>query len=410
MARTSVAERDPFRCELCGSCETLVPCHRVLVQDASACSGCGACSLVCPNEAIRMVESPRIRQVAIHVDNEPVSVPEMVTVKRALELIGYEFGSYPGEGDFFAPCGVGGCWSCAMVIDGELKPSCITTVREGMEIITRIPESYPPRRCAHGWMGHAVGGVGTPWHLKSPRRFIEAAVFTCGCNLRCPQCQNWRMTYNGIVQPGTPEDAAIRMTLARRHYAVDRMAVSGGESTLNRPWLVSYIRHLKAMNPDERARIHVDTNATLLTEEYIDALVEAGMTDIGPDIKGLHTETFMRITGMKERDLAERYHRTAWRALEYVTRAYRERIFIGVGVPYNPGLISKDEVAAIGERLYRLDPDLQVCVLDYRPEFRRMDLARPTRSEMREIWTILDGIGLKTVLCQTSAGYIGPRP
>lgn len=127
------------------------------------------------------------------------------------------------------------------MVDGELRQSCVATVREGMDVTTRIPPSQHPRRSAHGWMGHAVGGVGTPWHLKSPRGFIEAAVFTCGCNLRCPQCQNWRMTYTGVLPSLTPEEAATRMTLARRHFAVDRMAVSGGESTLNRPWLVSYI-------------------------------------------------------------------------------------------------------------------------------------------------------------------------
>ncbi len=162
------------------------------------------------------------------------------------------------------------------------------------------------------------------------------------------------------------------------------------------------------MNPDERVRIHVDTNATMLTEEYIDALAEAGMTDIGADLKGLNTVTFMRITGIEDTDIAERYQRTAWNAVEYLVRRYRDEIFIGVGIPYNPALIPKDEVALLGERLCRLDPRLQVCVLDYRPEFRRMDLARPTRSEMREIWEILHGTGLKTVLCQTASGYIGP--
>ncbi|MDI6719863.1 MAG: radical SAM protein [Methanomicrobiales archaeon] len=407
-AQTFAAERDPFRCEFCGFCETLVPCHRVLAGDTSACSGCGACALACPNEAIRMVESPRTRQVAIRVDGDRVSVPERITVKRALELLGYSFGSMPAEGDLFAPCGVGGCWSCAVLIDGELRQSCVTTVRERMEIMTRVPPSLPPRRSVHGWMGHAVGGVGTPWHLKSPAGFIEAAVFACGCNLRCPQCQNWRMAYSGVLPPLTAEEAATRMTLARRYYGVDRMAVSGGESTLNRSWLLSYVRHLKSMNPDGRARIHVDTNATILTEDYIDALVDAGMTDIGPDLKGLTAETFVRITGIGDPDLAERYRRMAWSAVEYLVRRYRDEVFVGVGIPYNPALISKDEVAAMGERLCRLDPGLQVCVLDYRPEFRRLDLVRPTRSRMREIREILHGTGLKTVLCQTASGYIGP--
>jgi MoaA/NifB/PqqE/SkfB family radical SAM enzyme len=57
-----------------------------------------------------------------------------------------------------------------------------------------------------------------------------------------------------------------------------------------------YIEELRSLNRDERARFHVDTNATLLTEDYIDELVEAGVTDIGPDLKGFSVETFMKIT------------------------------------------------------------------------------------------------------------------
>jgi len=46
----------------------------------------------------------------------------------------------------------------------------------------------------------------------------------------------------------------------------------------------------------------VDTNATILTRDYIDELVEAGVTDIGPDLKGCYPETFMRITGIEDKE------------------------------------------------------------------------------------------------------------
>ncbi len=39
------------------------------------------------------------------------------------------------------------------------------------------------------------------------------------------------------------------------------------------------------------------------------------MTDIGPGLKGPHLETFMRITGLQDRVLAARYHRTSWDAV-----------------------------------------------------------------------------------------------
>ncbi|MCP8315990.1 MAG: radical SAM protein, partial [archaeon] len=199
------------------------------------------------------------------------------------------------------------------------------------------------------------------------------------------------------------------MTDTRRSYGVDRMAISGGECTLNRSWLVKYIQELRKLNPDEKARFHVDTNASILTEDYIDELVEAGMTDIGPDLKGLHLETFMRITGIKDKDLAKKYHQTSWEAVKYLVKNYKDKIFIGIGIPYNKDLISLEEIAKIGDEILKIDPEVQVCVLDYRPEFRRMNILRPTYREMVEVWEILHGTGLRTVICQTEFGHIGPK-
>ncbi len=87
------------------------------------------------------------------------------------------------------------------------------------------------------------------------------------------------------------------MSYERGRYGVDRMAISGGESTLNRRWLLGFLRDLKNLNRDERARIHVDTNAAVLTPGYIDELVIAGTTDVGADVKALELDykSFNRI-------------------------------------------------------------------------------------------------------------------
>jgi len=402
-----VARRNPGRCSDCGICKEIVACPSGAVGNTLECAGCGACYLACPNEAIELVDAPERREVRICVDGEHAYVPEGVTVLKALELLGYRVARFPGEGDVFAPCGVGGCYSCAVEVDGRVRPSCVTKVREGMKVSTELPEGHVPVRLVHGWMGHPVGGVGTPWWLKGGR-YVEAAVFACGCNLRCPQCQNWTTTYNGREEALTPREAAARMTEARRRYGVDRMAISGGECTLNRRWLVQYIKELRSLNRDERARFHVDTNATILTEDYVDELVEAGVTDIGPDLKGLSVETFMRITGVADEGLAAKYHRTAWRAFKYLVDNYKDKVFIGVGIPYNRDLISMEEVRRMGEEIYKVDPEVQVCVLDYRPEFRRRDISRPSFQEMVNVWRALKATGLKVVVCQTMYGHIGP--
>lgn len=60
-----------------------------------------------------------------------------------------------------------------------------------------------------------------------------------------------------------------------------------------------------------------------------------------------------------------------------------------------------------GKEISNVDPDLQVCVLDYRPEFRRglikgEIIRRPSYQEMIHIYQLLRETGLRTVLCQTS--------
>lgn len=403
------AERRKDKCARCSTCEEIVACPNFDVGNIRECVGCGACYLACPYEAIELKpRTEKVKEVRIKVDGETFHVPEKITVKKALEMVGFTFSKFPNEGNFFAPCDVGGCYSCAVEVDGVLKPSCVTKVVSGMEVKTELPEDYTSKRLVHGWMGHPVGGVGTPWWLKG-NRYVEAAVFACGCNLRCPQCQNWTTTYNGKECAYTPAEAAKTMTHVRRRYAVDRMAISGGECTLNRRWLTLYITELRKLNPDPRARLHVDTNATILTRDYIDELVDAGVTDIGPDLKGLQVETFMRITGLTDRELAEKYHETAWQAFKYLIDEYKGRIFIGVGLPYNRDLISLEEITKMGDKIRRIDPEVQVCVLDYRPEFRRRDIFRPSFTEMVRVWRTLRDVGLKTVICQTPYGHIGPH-
>ena len=316
------------RCVSCGFCENYISCVGV-----GACIGCGACVDACPNKAKTLQESYEKRKtVRIRVNGEVFDMPERISILKALEFAGFRVLRFPEGQGILAPCRTGGCWACSVLVDGELKPSCIT-----------------------------------------------------------------------------PIQAAQTMTSMRKICNVDRMAISGGECTLNRRWLIEYLKQLKMLNRDENARLHVDTNAVILTEDYIDELVEAGITDIGPDVKGLNPETFRRITGIGDTALAEKLLKTEWNAIKYLLENYWGEIFIGIGIPYNPKLISIQEIWEIGSRIASWEPDVQVCVLDYRPEFRRQDLERPSYKEMVPVKRILEEAGLRCVICQTIHGHIGPE-
>ncbi|MGC9345562.1 MAG: radical SAM protein [Candidatus Bathyarchaeales archaeon] len=238
---------------------------------------------------------------------------------------------------------------------------------------------------------------------------MEVACFAHGCNMRCPQCQNYTITYNNVAKLLTPFEAAATLTAYRNKYGVDRMAISGGEPTLNRPWLIQFFRELKRLNQDERARLHLDTNATILTPDYVDELVEAGVTDIGPDLKGLHIETFMKITGITDSALARKYLKNAWSVIRYMINSYYpDKLFVGIGIPYNPYFMSLEELREIGEAIASISPEVQVCLLDYFPTFKRRNIVRPSFQQMQTARKILLKAGLKTVLAQTEQGHIGP--
>lgn len=343
--------------------------------------------------------------VKIVVDGVECEVPSRISVKEALERLGVKF-EPPGSKGLTAPCNLGGCWACVVVIDGELERSCINHVMDGMRISLNL-EGIEPLRIVHGPQPHRVGGKATPWYEVNGYRYVESAVWVAGCNLRCPQCQNYHVTYDNSAKPMTPMETAKRLTRCKRSYGTPGIAVSGGEPTLNRKWLIELFRFLREMNPG--ARLHLDSNGTILTKDYVDELVEAGCNNIGIEPKAGRLSTYMKITGIQDKDLAEEYFNNAWSIVKYIVDNHLEKVYLGVGFAYNSDWMSFDEVAEIGEKVASIDPGIQVTVLDYFPAFRRRGLKRPAVNEMLRVKEILEGVGLRTVIVQTMVGHIGPR-
>jgi len=141
----------------------------------------------------------------------------------------------------------------------------------------------------------------------------------------------------------------------------------------------------------------------------VDGLVEAGVTDVGPDLKGFKTETFMRITGISDEKIAGRYLENVWSITKYIIdRYYPKPLFVGVGIPYNKHFVTLEEIREVGEKIADINPEVQVCLLDYFPTFRRLYMERPSVAEMRKAQKALLETGLKTVLAQTTIGHLGP--
>lgn len=399
--RRVVIDRDI--CRNCGFCSFVNTCYSL-----SRCVGCLSCFYAYPYNARKVViEDTTPRYVKIYVDGIEFTVPEDMTVAEALKnFCGYIFSDIDSKKPSIA-CGTGGCWACALVVDGELKRTCITPVRDGMKVETDI-EKFKPLRIVHGPSPHTVGGKATPWWEVNYVNYVEAAIWVAGCNLRCPQCQNYHVTYDNISIPMTPEEAAVAVVECHKRYNTKGIAVSGGEPTINRRWLVEFFREVsKKVKP--KVRRHLDSNGTVLTPDYIDEIVEAGCNNIGVEPKCLYVDTYMKITGIENRDLAKKYLETSWRAIEYIYENYSDRVYLGVGLVYNKTLVSLDEIAEAGRKIASIDRKIQVTVLDYFPAFRRRDIKRPTVWEMLEVKKVLEDQGLETVIVQTVAGHIGPK-
>ncbi|MDY6844329.1 MAG: radical SAM protein, partial [Thermodesulfobacteriota bacterium] len=272
------------KCMNCSACLEFVACpgaHREI------CIGCGACTLICPHEAIDLVEVTREKDVCIDVDGVLLSVPEMISVKEALGIIGYQVNDcLPAEEGLYAPCGVGACWNCAVHINGEVRQACVTEAREGMKIRTDIPKQWVPLRIVGPSGGLPHGGVGTPWDVRknAKSQYLEICCIVAGCNFRCPQCHNWMVTHMGQGRAYTPQEAAAMLTRMREKLQLNRFCLSGGEITLNRVWLVQLLKELRTLNPYPENHLHISTNGSLLTEDYIDELIDAGLNDFGIDL------------------------------------------------------------------------------------------------------------------------------
>ncbi|MEM4035804.1 MAG: radical SAM protein [Fervidicoccaceae archaeon] len=398
LRRAEVVER---RCARCGFCKLVNACH-----SPRACVGCLSCYWACPREARVLVERGlEVELVPIAVDGAEVLVPEGVSLADALRAAGFVFDP-PGSKRPSLACGTGGCWACALLVDGRLERACVTPVRRGMRVETSV-EGVEPLRIIHGPEPHLVGGKATPWWEVDYESYVEAAIWAAGCNLRCPQCQNYAVTYDNVGTPATPREAARRLAACHRRYGTRGVAISGGEPTINRRWLVEFFRELSTL-VGPGVRRHLDSNGTVLTPDYIDELVEAGCNNIGVEPKCSRVETYMRITGVSDEELASRYLETAWRAAKYVRDRYGEEVYLGVGLVYNKALVSLDEVAEAGDRIASIDCEVQVTVLDYYPAFRRLDISRPSPAEMIEVKRVLEERGLKRVIVQTSLGHVGP--
>ena len=386
-------------CIHCGFCTQYIACP----AGTDGCIGCGACVTACPQGArsLKVVaagktsgkaeKKEKINLIEFEVNGQPQQVLGPISVSKALEQLGIiperENRSVSGHADSPETCGTGGCWNCAVLIDGRQVRGCVTALRSGMKIVTRATalEQVTPRRVVS---------------VMRPAPHGHPSIFTHGCNYRCDLCHNWDLTFSSTGASLTPKQAVAQLALQPDKDSW--IGISGGEPTINRPWLVDTVQRLRGELP--KSRIQLDTNASLLTPDYIDELVAAGVTDVSPDFKAFEIKTFMTLSGVHDKKQAERYMKTVWQAIEYLQTRYADQIFMAVSIPCHPRIHTRTELEAMAAALAALNPDIPVTLTELQPAFRIRHWPYVSPQTMEEAAGFLENKGLRRIMIQGGQG------
>ena len=126
---------------------------------------------------------------------------------------------------------------------------------------------------------------------------VAAAVFTGGCNFRCPYCHNRDLIAPGQTLPPIPTEEVLAH-LAKRRGLLDGVCISGGEPTLV-PKLEDFIREIRSMG----YHVKLDTNGS--KPETLISLCTKGLIDhVAMDIK--HTpEKYPSACGLAKLNMAD---------------------------------------------------------------------------------------------------------
>lgn len=208
------------------------------------------------------------------------------------------------------------------------------------------------------------------------------------------------MTFSSTGYALNPAEAVSQLKLNPEEDSW--IGISGGEPTLNRKWLTETVRELRRAAPD--SRIQLDTNASLLTGGYIDELVEAGITDVSPDLKAYRLDTFMKVCAVQSTKRARMYLENSWRAVRYLHTAHGLHVFMAVSIPCHPRIHTLTELKEMATALVEINPEIPVTLIELQPAFRRRDWPRLRPQTMQEAMNILQTAGLKRIIVQGGQG------
>ncbi len=199
-----------------------------------------------------------------------------------------------------------------------------------------------------------------------------------GCNFHCKGC--FRPARDGGGIPLTAEETLERMERACLNYygrVPTEAMITGGEPTLDRAYLLSLVRGLRARGFE---KIVLMTNGYALGEDenYVTELEEAGLTEVHIDLKAFSDDIHRWYTGKSNKPVL--------RAIEKLNDSGIELL---VQTIYMPGIVGEAEIEEIAKFLASLNKEMRYRINPFAPTFAYEKVTRrPTLEEMERAYEV----------------------
>ncbi len=202
---------------------------------------------------------------------------------------------------------------------------------------------------------------------------LACTVFTQGCNLRCPYCQNADLVLPELFER-TPviDEEEFFAFLERRTGRLSAVAITGGEPTLHRdlPEFIARIRNMGFL-------VKLDTNGT--NPDMLRRILDEGLVDyVAMDVKNC-TEKYDFVCGLDKETMESLKTKIAEsiRILKEGTVRYEFRTTVTVGIHTQEDIAQLSRELA-GARVWYLQQYVESENLVFAAQHRDLKLSSPS--------------------------------
>jgi len=212
------------------------------------------------------------------------------------------------------------------------------------------------------------------------------SIGTCGCNFRCPFCQNWQMSQTRdfddqrdyLGQPATPE--TLVATCRKNNIPIIAY-------TYNEPTIFFEYNYDTAKLAHERGIKNVYVSNGYMSRATLD-MIEPYLDGINVDLKAFTDEFY--------REHCQARLEPVKRNIAHIAR--ETDVWIEVTTLLIPGLNdSENELRAMAEWLAEVDPEMAWHVTAFHPDYEMLDRPRTSQRALAHAYEIGKQAGLRYV-------------